>query len=297
MSRCRPVRYSSQQPPRSAGQCRLMLRSCVGRALLPLVRARGACGAMAPSALLRCAASPRPACVAASRASRLGAWASRPGGACFGVTRALCLRGAERRHVSRAALGRVAVRFASGRTAAPMTLMGKGPKKGKTKDEEASLYKDTVNLPQTSFGAHTTRTAAAAPQPLRAARRCSVLVTGRHHSAQVASASVENGCCAALGRASCGALADACCAFALQTSAQTPKCASRSCSAGGPTSESTSGASPSPATPRRRCSAKRPQPYLCGRAEPLCRPTCSPHSRIAMPQPRGGEHRRAVCAS
>ena len=52
-----------------------------------------------------------------------------------------------------AALGRVAVRLASGRGAAPMVVMGKGPKKGKTKDEEASLYKDTVNLPQTTFGA------------------------------------------------------------------------------------------------------------------------------------------------
>ena len=45
------------------------------------------------------------------------------------------------------------MRLASGRGAAPMVVMGKGPKKGKTKDEEASLYKDTVNLPQTSFGA------------------------------------------------------------------------------------------------------------------------------------------------
>ena len=34
-----------------------------------------------------------------------------------------------------------------------MVVMGKGPKKGKLKDEEASIYKDTVNLPQTSFGA------------------------------------------------------------------------------------------------------------------------------------------------
>ena len=47
----------------------------------------------------------------------------------------------------------MAVRLASGRGAAPMVVMGKGPKKGKTKDEEASLYKDTVNLPQTTFGA------------------------------------------------------------------------------------------------------------------------------------------------
>ena len=55
-----------------------------------------------------------------------------------------------------------------------MTVMGQGPKKGKNKGEEASVYKDTVNLPQTSFGA-------AASQPrvqphtdrprLRAARR------------------------------------------------------------------------------------------------------------------------------
>ena len=29
--------------------------------------------------------------------------------------------------------------------------MGKGPKKGKGKDDEASPYKDTVRLPQTSF--------------------------------------------------------------------------------------------------------------------------------------------------
>jgi hypothetical protein len=45
-----------------------------------------------------------------------------------------------------------------------MTVMGKGPKKGKTKDEEASLYKDTVNLPQTSFGA---REASRPPHALR----------------------------------------------------------------------------------------------------------------------------------
>jgi hypothetical protein len=74
------VGYSFTAASRSAGSCRWMLRSCVARALLPLARARGACGAMTPSAL-RCGV-PRPACVAAARASRLGAWATRPGGAC-----------------------------------------------------------------------------------------------------------------------------------------------------------------------------------------------------------------------
>jgi hypothetical protein len=107
---------------------------------------------MVPSAL-RCGTASRPACVAAARASRLGAWATRPGGACARGAGATSAAPDAWLAAARTALGRVQVRLASGRGVAPMTVMGKGPKKGKSKDEEASVYKDTVNLPQTSFGA------------------------------------------------------------------------------------------------------------------------------------------------
>jgi hypothetical protein len=52
--------------------------------------------------------------------------------------------------------------------------MGKGPRKGKGKDEEASVYKDTVNLPKTSFGASRAlrRCLLSLPPPAPAHARC-----------------------------------------------------------------------------------------------------------------------------
>jgi hypothetical protein len=148
--------------------------ACVTRALLQAApRARAAAGAgvmvappLAAARGVSMAARPAPTAVA-QRAARLGAWLARPAGACR------CARVGQRMrrcadtyapasHVPQTELGRTAARFASGRTAAPMIAMGKGPRKGKGKDEEASVYKDTVNLPKTSFGATLPPPAAAA---------------------------------------------------------------------------------------------------------------------------------------